>query len=135
MHKLLISVIVFCSVCTQVHSWEIFGFTPKTKLSDLTVTKTNLDNLNEVKEYTVTAPKPNKLFDKYLIACSIKYGNCWIRASGYHPDETYDEITEVIRFNLEKNTASPTKNLKEIWLGVGATKRPEQSLNKKAYIG
>ena len=52
MHKLLISVIVFCSVCIQVHSWEIFGFTLKTKLSDLTVTKTNLDNLNEVKEYT-----------------------------------------------------------------------------------
>lgn len=109
MHKLLISVILLCSLCTQVHSWEVFGFSPKTKLSDLTVTKTNLDRTNEVKEYTVNAPKPNKLFNKYLIAYSIKYGVCWIKASGYHPDETYDEITEVIRFNLEKKYGKPNK--------------------------
>ena len=107
MHKLLISVILLCSLCTQVHSWEVFGFSPKTKLSDLTVTKTNLDSLDEVKKYTVNAPKPNKLFNKYLIAYSIKYGVCWIKASGYHPDETYDEITEVIRFNLEKKYGKP----------------------------
>ena len=119
MHKLILSIILFCSVCTQVHSWEIFGFTPETKLSDLTVIKANLDNLSEVKEYTVNAPNPNKLFDKYEIAYSIKYGVCWIRASGYHPDEKYDTVTEVIRVNLEKKYGVPNEKSsdKMVWGG------------------
>ena len=131
MHKLIISVILLCSLCTPVHSWEVFGFSPKTKLSDLTVTKTNLDNLNEVKEYTVNAPKPNKLFEKYLIAYSIKYGVCWIKASGYHPDETYDEITEVIRFNLEKKYGKPNKKSEGSLTWDGRYKTPSVQFKQK----